>query len=119
MWAHKEDTRDNEPGALDLDAVCVTMSILDQLTLFGCMACLACRQIPIRDLPKFIGWLHVISDLIVVKVFAGNHNEVMEVFKATLVKYLRTDFVVTLINFFNNVTSFTSQSPSCPRLSTF
>jgi len=44
----------------------------DLVALFGIMACSINRKVPVRDLPKFDDWLHVISDPIVVKVYTGS-----------------------------------------------
>lgn len=43
-----------------------------------------------------VDWLHVISDPIVVRVFAGSTDEEREAFKASLIDSIRTDFGLTL-----------------------
>jgi len=44
----------------------------DLPALFGIMARPANRKVPVRELPEFDDWLHVIFDPIVVKVYVGN-----------------------------------------------
>lgn len=67
---YTQDSRANDPRDLDVDAVCVTMLTLYLMALFGIMTRPACCKIHVRDLQEFMDWLHVISDPIVVKVFA-------------------------------------------------
>ena len=62
-----------------------------------------------RDLHEFSDWLHVISDLIMVKVFAGSNDKHKEVFKASIVDTLRTEFMMTLTCATNSCTISTSQ----------
>ncbi len=57
----------NDPDFIDLDAACFMMLTRDLPALFGIMARPANRKVPVRDLPEFDDWLHVISDPIVVK----------------------------------------------------
>ena len=99
----------NDPQDLDLDAACVTMLTLDLPALFGIMAHPTNHIIHVRDLPGFSGWLHVISDPIVIKVLTGSNDEHMEVFKASLVDILRTEFGITLTSATNSCTLSTSQ----------
>lgn len=106
---HIENPVANDPNTLDLDVACVTMLSLDLPTLFGIMALPACRRIPVMDLPEFSDWLHVISDHIVVRVFAGSTNEDMEALKASLVDILRMGFSLTLTCATDNITLSTSQ----------
>jgi hypothetical protein len=68
----------------------------DLPALFGIMACPANRKVPVRDLPKFDDWLHVISDPIVVKVYAGSDEPERATFKDELVNILCQDFGMTL-----------------------
>lgn len=106
---HADDPRANDPKTLNLDAACVTMLTLDLPAFFGIMACPACRRIPVRDLPEFDDWLHVISDPIAVKVYADNNDNDREVLKACLVDMLRTSFGITLTCASNNCTLSMSQ----------
>lgn len=103
------DPEANDPHTLDLDAACVTMLTLDLPEMFGIMARPACRKIPVRDLPEFVDWLHVISDHIVVRVYAGDSDEEREAFKASLVESLRTGFGLTLTCASDSLTLSTSQ----------
>ena len=106
---HTQDPRANDPHDLDLDAACVTMLTLDLPALFGIMARPACRRIPVRDLEEFEDWLHVISDPIVVKVFAGTTDAARNGFKASLVDILRTEAGITLTCATSSCTLSTSQ----------
>jgi hypothetical protein len=56
----------NDPDFIDLDAACFMMFTKDLPALFGSMARPTNRKVPVRDLPEFDDWLHVISDPIVV-----------------------------------------------------
>lgn len=91
-----DDPTANDPYTLDLDATCFMILTLDLPALFGIIARPANRKIPVRDLPEFVDWLHVISDPIVVKVYAGGIDEDREAFKRYLVEVLRSDFGMTL-----------------------
>ena len=107
--AHIQDPGANDLHDLDLDAAYITMLTLDLLALFGIMACPACHRIHVRDPSEFLDWLHVISDLIVVKMFANSNDEEMEAFKASVVDTLRTKFGITLTCATNSCTLSTSQ----------
>ena len=72
------------------------MLTLDLPVLFGIIARPTCRKISVRDLPKFVDLLHMISKPIVVKVFADNNDGDKEVFKITLMDTMRMDFNITL-----------------------
>jgi hypothetical protein len=54
------------------------------------MACPANRKIRVRDLNDFVGWLYVISDPIVIRVYACDDNAAREAFKASLIKELHS-----------------------------
>jgi hypothetical protein len=86
----------NHPNFIDLDAACFMMLTRDLPTLFGIMARPANRKVPVRDLPEFDDWLHVISDPIVVKVYAGNDEHERDAFKDDVVNTLRRAFGLTL-----------------------
>lgn len=86
----------NHPQHLDLDAACFMMLTSDLPDLFGVMARPANRRVKVRDLPEFSDWLHVISDPIVVRVFAGSDVEQRNAFSAELVDKLRVVFGLTL-----------------------
>ncbi len=86
----------NNPNFIDLDAACFMMLTKDLPTLFGIMARPANRKVPVRDFPEFDDWLHVISDPIVVKVYAGNDEHERAAFKDDLVNTLRRAFGLTL-----------------------
>ncbi len=87
----------NDPNLIDLDAACFMMLTTDLPALFGIMARPANRKVPVRDLPDFDDWLHVISDPIVVKVYAGSDEQERAAFKDDLVNTLRQAFGMTLI----------------------
>ena len=73
------------------------MLILDLPGLFGSMAHPANRRVKIKDLVKFSDWLHVISDPIVVRVYAGRDRDERDSFRADLVEMLRIPLGLTLI----------------------
>ena len=64
--------------------------------LFGIMARPANRRVKIRDLVEFSDWLHVVSDPIVVRVYAGRDREERDSFRAALVEMLRVPLGLTL-----------------------
>ncbi len=86
----------NDPDFIDLDAACFMMLTRDLPALFGIMARPTNRKVPVRDLPEFDDWLHVISDPIVVKVYAGSDEHERAAFKNDLVDTLRRGFGMTL-----------------------
>jgi len=86
----------NDLDFIDLDAACFMMLTRDLLALFGIMARPANRKVPVRDLPEFDDWLHVISDPIVVKVYAGSDEHERAAFKDDLVNTLRWASGMTL-----------------------
>lgn len=61
----------NNPATMDLDAACFMMLTKDLPELFGIMGRPANRKVKVKDLVRFDHWLHVISDPIVVKIYAG------------------------------------------------
>jgi len=52
--------------------------------------------VKIRDLVEFSDWLHVVSDPIVVRVYAGRDREERDSFRADLVEMLRIPLGLTL-----------------------
>jgi len=58
----------------------------------------------VKDLPEFDDWLHVISDPIVVKVYAGSDEHERAAFKDDLVNTLRRAFGMTLTYSPDNLT---------------
>jgi hypothetical protein len=64
--------------------------------LFGIMACSANRRVKIRDLVEFSDWFHVVSDPIVVRVYAGRDRDERDSFRANLVEMLRIPLGLTL-----------------------
>jgi len=86
----------NDLDFIDLDAACFMMLTRDLPALFGIMARPANRKVPVRDLPEFDDWLHVISDPIVVKVYAGSDEHERAAFKDDLVNTLRWASGMTL-----------------------
>ncbi|CAK9278385.1 unnamed protein product [Sphagnum jensenii] len=55
------------------------------------------RKVPMKDLPEFDDWFHVISDPIVVKVYAGSDEHQRGTFKDELVNILRQDDMPTIM----------------------
>lgn len=88
--------RNPNPGHLDLDGACFMMLTSDLPGLLGIVARPAYRKVKVRDLPEFGDWLHVISDPVVVRVFAGSDAAQRDDFRARLVARLRSDFGLTL-----------------------
>jgi hypothetical protein len=86
----------NNPSGMDLDAACIMMLTLDLPDLFGVMVRPANRRVKIRDLVEFNDWLHVISDPVVVRVYAGNDSNERNMFRAEVVERLRVQFGLTL-----------------------
>lgn len=86
----------NDPNDIDLDAACFMMLTLDLPSLFGIMARPANRKVKVKDFPEFDDWLHVISDPVVVKIYAGDTDEDRERFKDQLVKDLRSNHGIVL-----------------------
>jgi hypothetical protein len=81
---------------IDLDVACFMMLARDLPALFGIMARLANRKVPVKDLSEFHDWLHVISDPIVVKVHVRSDEHEKAAFKDDLVNTLRRAFGMTL-----------------------
>ena len=71
----------NNLERIDIDAACFLMLTLDLPDLFGIMARSTNRKVKIRDLEEFGDWLHVLSDLIVVRLFAGSDGDERDRFK--------------------------------------
>ncbi|KAH9569633.1 hypothetical protein CY35_02G000700, partial [Sphagnum magellanicum] len=86
----------NDPDFIDLDAACFMMLTRDLPALFGIMARSVNRKVSVKDLLEFHDWLHVISDPIVVKVYAGSDEHERAAFKDDLVNTLRRAFGMTL-----------------------
>jgi hypothetical protein len=60
------------------------------------MAHRANQKVSVKDLSEFHDWLHVISDPIVLKVYAGSDEHERDAFKDDLVNILRRAFDMTL-----------------------
>jgi hypothetical protein len=86
----------NDPTCMDLDAACIMMLTLDLPDFFNVMARPANRQVKIRDLVEFGDWLHVISDPVVLRVYAGSNSAERDMFRAEVVERLRNQFGLTL-----------------------
>ena len=93
-FAH--DTELNHPSRMDLDAACFCMLTRDLPDLFGIMAHPNNRRVKIRDVEGFDDWLHVVSDPIVVRVYAGKGREKRHRFRTDLVEMLRVQLGLTL-----------------------
>ena len=72
------------------------MLTLDLPGLFGSMARPANRRVKIKDLVEFSDLLHIISDPIVVRIYAGRDREERDSFRADLVEILRIPLGLTL-----------------------
>jgi hypothetical protein len=92
--AQVHDPQINRPEDMDLDSACLMMLTQDLPAVFGIMIRPANRKV--KDLPEFDDWLHVVSDPIVVKVYAGSTDEERTEFKNTLLLILQTKFGMTL-----------------------
>ena len=79
----------NDSGMLDTDAACFMMLTLDLPSLFGIIARPANMLIMVRDDPRFDDWLHVISDPVVVRIFAGEDEAEVRSFRDHVVELLR------------------------------
>lgn len=80
--------RINDPISLDVDAACFMMLTWNLPSLFGIMAQPANMVIRIRNSPKFTDWLHVVSDHVVVKVFARRTEDEVRSFRDDVVEML-------------------------------
>ena len=92
-FAHDQEL--NHPSRMDLDVACFCMLTRGLPELFGIMARPANRRLKIRELVKFSDGLHMVSNLIVVRIYAGRDREEKDSFKADLVKMLRVLFGLT------------------------
>ena len=88
--------RMNDPTSLDVNAACFMMLTRDLPSLFGIMARSANRVIRIRDSLEFDDWLHVISDLVVVRIYAGSTEDEVHSFRNDVVGMLHKAWRVTL-----------------------
>jgi hypothetical protein len=86
----------NDPDFIDLDVAYFMMLTRDLPALFGIMARPANRKVSVKDLPEFNDWLHMISDSIMVKVYARDDEHQRAAFKNDLVNTLRRAFGMTL-----------------------
>lgn len=86
----------NLPRYIDLNTACFMMLTEDLPELFGVMARPANRKVRLRDLSEFDDWLHVISDPIVVRVYAGDTVEERVAFRARVLKTLREEDKIVL-----------------------
>jgi len=94
----------NHPDFVYLDITCFMMLTMDLPALFGITVCPANRKVPVKNLPKFHDWLHVISDPIMVKVYVGSDEHERAAFKDDLVNTLRWAFDMTLTCNANSLT---------------
>ena len=76
----------NHPSTMDLDVVCFCMLTRDLPELFKIMVRPANRRVKIRDLVEFSDWLHVVSDPIVVRVYAWRDREEKDSFRVDLME---------------------------------
>ena len=81
--------RINDLTSLDVDVVGFMMLTRDLPSLFGIMARPANMLIRIRDSPEFDDWLHIISDLVVVRVCAGSTKDEVRSFRNNVIEMLR------------------------------
>jgi hypothetical protein len=86
----------NNPSGMDLDAACIMMLTLDLLDLFNVMARPTNHRVKTKDLVEFNDWLYVISDPVVVRVYAGNDSNEKNMFMAEVVERLSFQFGLAL-----------------------
>lgn len=84
------DPEINNPERIDLDASCFVMLIEDLFEVFGTMVRPANRKVSINDLPEFADGMLVLSDPVVVKIFAGSNQEERMEFKSKMISILRS-----------------------------
>lgn len=66
------------------------MMTLDLLELIGVIACSMNHKVKVKDLDKFNDWLHVIYDIVVIKIYVGNNDVEKKVtkFDAVYIRWL-------------------------------
>ena len=87
----------NDPEDLDVDAACFMILTRDLPSLFGIMARPANMVIRVRDSPELVDWFHVISDSVVVRIYAWRTENEVRSFRDSVVELLRILFGLTLI----------------------
>lgn len=73
------------PGRqIDIDKANFLMLTEDLPNLFGIVGRPANRRVPIRDLEQFSDWLYIMTEPIIVKVFAGENTNAKSEFKSRI-----------------------------------
>ena len=88
----------NDSEDLDVDTACFKMLTGDLPSMFGIMARPANMVIRVWDSFELADWLHVISDPVVVRIYAGRTEDEVRSFRDSVVELLRTLFGFTLIS---------------------
>lgn len=91
---------------MDLDSAFFMMLTEDFPTLFGIMMKLANCKVKMHDLFEFNDWLHVIFDLIMVKIYIGRTDEERKEFNDILLYILRVMFGMTLTTHIDSLIVF-------------
>ena len=87
----------NDPEDLDVDAACFMILTRDLPSMFGIMARPANMVIRVRDSPELVDWFHMISDSVVVRIYAWRTENEVRSFRDSVVELLRILFGLTLI----------------------
>ena len=86
----------NNPQGMDVDAACFFMLSHDLPLLLGAIIRPGNRKVKIRDVEGFGDWLHVVSDPVVVRVYAGETDFERELTKAKILEVLKISFGISL-----------------------
>lgn len=78
----------NNPQYMDINAACFMMLFEDLPLLLGAIIRACNRKIRLRNFEGFSDWLHVISDPVVVRVFAGEFNKLSNMFVLAIEYFL-------------------------------
>lgn len=100
---------DVDSSRVDVDAACIMMDVRDLPVLIGEIVRPAKRRVLVRDSKHFQDWLHVISDPVVVKVYAGATPEDRQASKRSICQELRRSHRLALTLNHDNVVLSKSQ----------
>jgi hypothetical protein len=89
---------------MDVDLTCFMMLTKDLSTLFGMIDRLINRKIKIKDIKEFACWIHIISNLVVVKIYRRTIQLERNAFKDEIVRTLRSRFGMTLNINYDSIT---------------
>ena len=82
----------NNPQHMDIDVAYFFMLSQNLSLLLGAIIRPANRKVRLRNFEGFRNWLHVISDLVVIKVYAGETDVERKLTKVKILKPLKLDF---------------------------